>query len=129
MSDLNDPRVFFAAERTLLAWTRTSLTLLAFGFMVERFGLFLLLIQMQKGTLSLDAGIERGLSYWLGIAFMLLGSVGAAASVVQYRKVLHTLKPVEIPHGYRVHMGAVVNLSVALLGIALTLYLFRGVKL
>ena len=109
MSDLNDPRVFFAAERTLLAWTRTSLTLLAFGFMVERFGLFLLLLQMQKGTLP-------------------LGSVGAAASVVQYRKVLHTLKPVEIPHGYRVHMGAVVNLAVALLGIALTLYLFRGVK-
>ena len=129
MSDLNDPRVFFAAERTLLAWTRTSLTLLAFGFMVERFGLFLLLLQMQKGTLPLDAGIERGLSYWLGIAFMLLGSVGAAASVVQYRKVLRTLKPVEIPHAYRVHMGAVVNLSVALLGIALTLYLFRGVKL
>ena len=132
MSDLNDPRVFFAAERTLLAWTRTSLTLLAFGFMVERFGLFLLLLQMQKGTLKgtlpLDAGIERGLSYWLGIAFMLLGSLGAAASVAQYRKVLRTLKPVEIPHGYRVHMGAVVNLAVALLGIALTLYLFRGVK-
>ena len=35
MSDLNDPRVFFAAERTLLAWTRTSLTLMAFGFVIE----------------------------------------------------------------------------------------------
>ena len=39
MSVLDDPRVFFAAERTLLAWTRTSLTLMAFGFVVERFGL------------------------------------------------------------------------------------------
>ena len=38
MSDLNDPRVFFAAERTLLAWSRTSLTLMGFGFIV--FGLF-----------------------------------------------------------------------------------------
>ena len=129
MSDLNDPRVFFAAERTLLAWTRTSLTLLAFGFMVERFGLFLMLLQMQKGTLPLDAGFERGLSYWLGLAFMLLGSLGAAASILQYRKVLRTLKPVEIPEGYRVWLGALVNLAVALLGIALTLYLFKGVRL
>jgi len=31
MSDLNDPRVFFAAERTLMAWNRTGLTLMAFG--------------------------------------------------------------------------------------------------
>ena len=129
MSDLNDPRVFFAAERTLLAWTRTSLTLLAFGFMVERFGLFLMLLQMQKGTLPLDAGLERGLSYWLGLAFMLLGSLGAAASVLQYRKVLRTLKPVEIPESYRVWLGALVNLAVALLGVALTLYLFKGVRL
>ena len=129
MSDLNDPRVFFAAERTLLAWTRTSLTLLAFGFMVERFGLFLMLLQMQKGTLPLDAGLERGLSYWLGLAFMLLGSLGAATSVLQYRKVLRTLKPVEIPEGYRVWLGALVNLTVALLGIALTLYLFKGIRL
>jgi len=41
MSDLNDPRVFFAAERTLMAWNRTGLTLMAFGFVLERFGLFL----------------------------------------------------------------------------------------
>lgn len=127
MSDLNDPRVFFAAERTLLAWTRTSLTLLAFGFMIERFGLFLLLFRLQKS--GLHGGLERGVSYWVGLAFMLLGSLAAAVSVVQYRKVLATLKPVEIPQGYRVAHGVYINLAVALLGIALMLYLFKGVAL
>ncbi|MPZ77370.1 MAG: DUF202 domain-containing protein [Deltaproteobacteria bacterium] len=42
MSDLNDPRVFFAADRTLLAWTRTGITLMGFGFVIERFGLLFL---------------------------------------------------------------------------------------
>ena len=36
-----DPRVRFAIERTLLAWVRTGLALMGFGFVVARFGLFL----------------------------------------------------------------------------------------
>ncbi|HWV61992.1 MAG TPA: DUF202 domain-containing protein [Oxalicibacterium sp.] len=129
MSDLNDPRVFFAAERTLMAWTRTSLTLLAFGFMIERFGLFLLLFALQNGAAHTGAALQRGLSYWVGVAFMLLGSVAAIFSVMQYRKVLGTLKPVEIPAGYRVNLGAYINIAVAILGIVLTLYLLKGLRL
>jgi putative membrane protein len=123
MSDLNDPRVFFAAERTLMAWTRTSLTLLAFGFMVERFGLFMLLLALK------EASIERGFSFWVGIAFMLLGSISALISAIQYRKVLGTLKPIEIPDGYFVNQGVVINIAVAILGIALAFYLLDGAHL
>ena len=122
MSDLNDPRVFFAAERTLLAWNRTSLALMAFGFVIERFGLFVSIL-MPKHELSL----QRGLSFWTGLAFVLLGAAVAAYSTVQFRKVLQTLKPVEIPDGYRVSPGIITNLAVALLGIVLTVYFFMGV--
>jgi putative membrane protein len=119
VSDLNDPRVFFAAERTLLAWNRTSLTLMAFGFMIERFGLFVHMFLHAPGTT-----LERGLSYWIGLAFILLGTVAAAVSCLQYRVVLRSLKPVEIPAGYRVLPGALMNLAVAALGFFLTLHLF-----
>lgn len=44
MTSFDDPRVLFAAERTLLAWQRPAIRLMAFGFVVERFGLFLRMV-------------------------------------------------------------------------------------
>jgi putative membrane protein len=92
MSELNDPRVLFAAERTLLAWTRTSLTLMAFGFVIERFGLFVHIFMPKE-----SAALPRSLSLWTGSGLIVLGATVAVISVVQYRAVLRTLKPVEIP--------------------------------
>lgn len=119
MSDLNDPRVFFAAERTLLAWTRTSLTLMAFGFVIERFGLFLNLLLPKHGE-----AVVRGFSFWVGIAFVLLGAYSATAATFQYRKVVKTLKPGEIVDRYSVNNGVILNIIVAILGVALIVGLF-----
>jgi putative membrane protein len=58
MSDINNPRVSFAAERTLLAWNRTSLSMMAFGFVIERFGLFVSILMLKH-----DMPLQRGLSF------------------------------------------------------------------
>lgn len=122
MSELNDPRVFFAAERTLLAWNRTSLALMAFGFVIERFGLFVSILLPKH-----DTPVQRSLSFWTGLIFVLLGAAVAAYSTVQFRRLLRTLKPVEIPQGYRTDTGIVSNLIVAFLGVVLALYFIKGI--
>ena len=65
-----DPRVYFAAERTMLAWLRTGIAVMAFGFVVARFGLFLRLLRAQGG-----ADVGHGVSPYLGAALVGLGIV------------------------------------------------------
>ena len=81
----NDPRVFFAAERTLLAWVRTALGLIGLGFVVTRFGLFLQLMRpdVNHPTHPWSAGV--------GVALAVLGAVAAAAAAWQHRRFCRTL--------------------------------------
>jgi putative membrane protein len=81
-----DPRVYFAAERTMLAWLRTGIAVMAFGFVVARFGLFLRLLRVQGG---LEAG--HTLSPYLGAALVGLGVVATAGGALQFRHFVASL--------------------------------------
>lgn len=87
-----DPRVYFAAERTLLAWIRTGIGVMAFGFVVARFGLFLRLVRAQSGEAT-----THGVSPYLGAALVVLGIVATGAGALEYRRFCRQLRPEELP--------------------------------
>lgn len=111
MSDIKDPRVLFAAERTLLAWNRTSLSLIAFGFVAERASL--LIKAISPTTVN---STQLAMTFWLGIAFIALGSFTSAFSARQYSVTLRTLGPEEFPKNYAARWGIIINGIVATLG-------------
>ena len=117
MSYLDDPRVLFAAERTLLAWQRTAIALMGFGFVVERFGLFLRMVNNQSLSPS-----QRGFSLWLGVALLLIGAGVSVLSALQFRTVLRGLGEKEIPRGYWTQLGVWVNYLLGAVALVLAVH-------
>lgn len=118
MSELKDPRVFLAAERSLLAWNRTCLAMMGFGFVIERFGLFVRLIDPGHAA---PAG--HGASFWVGLALMLFSAALALLSTASFRAVVATLGPAELPPTRFAGLALAANVGVAVAGVALTAYL------
>jgi putative membrane protein len=116
MSYTADPRVLFAAERTLLAWQRSAIALMGFGFVVERFGLFLTLVAHQPSS-----GSHRGFSLGLGILLLLLGAAVALISARQFRQVAKSLDPAVVPPGYWTHVGVGLNIIIAVVSLIFAL--------
>jgi len=115
MSYLDDPRVFFAAERTLLAWQRTAIALIGLGFVVERFGLFMRYI---SGGVALPPS-QAQLSLTFGLVLLLIGAAVSALSALQHRRFLRELTHPEIPRGHLTWLATATNVALCLSALAM----------
>jgi putative membrane protein len=118
-----DPRVYFAAERTFLAWIRTGLALMGFGFVVARFGLFLRELSMRNSQPSQFSTQTTGPSLWLGTALVIVGVIFNISAVMTHIREVRQLRTGEWIAG-RISMTAVtLALMLSAAGIGLAIYL------
>jgi inner membrane protein YidH len=115
-----DPRVYFAAERTFLAWIRTGLALMGFGFVVARFGLFLRELSMQQ---SQQPGRATGPSLWLGTGLVVVGVIVNISAVVTHIREVKLLRTGAWVAGRTSGPAVALALLLSLAGIGLAAYL------
>jgi len=122
MSYLDDPRVYFAAERTLLAWQRSALAFIALGFVIERFGLFVQYLNLSSSASSNHLIISTS----IGLLFILLGATISLLSALQHKRFLVNLSDHEIPPGYFLFIGPLVSLLLFIGGFLMAGWMVAG---
>jgi uncharacterized protein (DUF302 family)/uncharacterized membrane protein YidH (DUF202 family) len=112
---------YLAAERTLLAWIRTGLALMGFGFVVARFGLFIRELQVVEHGPGVWG--SNGLSLWFGVALIGAGVVVTLISGWQHARLVRDLDRGAAPEARSSTLTAGVAVFLAVVGVAMAIYL------
>ncbi len=91
---------------------------MAFGFVIERFSLFLTLLRLQ-----VESSARHLFSLTVGVVLILVGSAVAIASSLAFRRFVTELPRQDVPSGTWAWLGPGINITVALIGIVLATYL------
>ncbi len=119
-------RVHMANERTFLAWIRTSIGIMAFGFVVEKFALFIkqMSLILGKADIANYSPTSHGYSAIVGIFLVGLGTFMVLLSFVRYKKVeIQIDKETYQPS---LMLDILLTISILAVGIFLVMYLIRS---
>lgn len=114
-----------ANERTFLAWVRTAIAVMGFGFLIERFDIFL--ATMASGASSRPVVHGYRFANEAGLAFIFLGVAMTVVATIRFFRIARQIDKTETVPG----SGPLFDLALAallvLLGLSLFLYLSRSV--
>ena len=111
---------YLAAERTLLAWIRTGLAMMGFGFVVARFGLFLQQIQAMQTSSSEQ---PYGLSLWFGTALIVVGVIVNVFAGWHHIRLVRAFDRGETSLSRPSIQAVAIAFFLALVGLAMAIYL------
>jgi putative membrane protein len=115
-----------ANERTFLAWVRTAIAVMAFGFLIERFDLFLKYLAPQLAQRPVTPH-GQAFANWAGLAFIVLGVLMIMLSGARFAKTAKDIESdAEVP-GPGERFDLALALLVGLLGVAMFLYMIHAV--
>jgi putative membrane protein len=121
-SDVRDRRVHMANERTFLAWVRTSISIMAFGFVVEKFSLFVKQLSYYLGRAT--APPPAGYSSVFGVVLVGLGALMGVLAFFRYKSVQRQID--ENTYAPSPILSVLLTLSVLTIGVFLVLYLIHS---
>jgi putative membrane protein len=111
---------FLAVERTFLAWIRTGLALMGFGFVVARFGLFL---EEVHAALPNSVPLSHRFSLWSGTALIVVGVGVNLYSAWRHVHLIEALNRGETGDTHSSRQAVIVAVVLALFGLAMAIYL------
>jgi putative membrane protein len=115
-----DPRIYMAAERTFLAWIRTAVAFMGFGFILARFGLFLRELAV---TSAAPPHTASAFSMPVGVALIVIGIWVSVFAAARYHRYIRGIDQGQFRSAFGSMFAYAVAVLLALLGLTMAVYL------